>query len=203
MFEDEKRKLAETAAQFTKYLGEALTKLDEHAKDVAFNAARVLKAESDPTRSVSDAVMSLLESVAEIDAITEEVGLQTGLSIRTIVEHGAGIGKAAEVKVAQAQESDCHSKQNASVRKQVWDMTGGKCAYCDTALAPDGNGSLSFVVEHVVPTSQGGPDNLANYVPACMSCNTSKGADHVLLFIQRRFPNRARPAQPYVPERME
>lgn len=102
-----------------------------------------------------------------------------------------------------AQESDLHPKHNSAIRKQVWDLTGGKCAYCETDLAPEGNGSLSFVVEHVVPTSQGGPDNLANYVPACMSCNTSKGADHVLLFIQRRFPNRARPAQPYVTERLE
>ena len=29
-------------------------------------------------------------------------------------------------------------------------MTGGKCALRDTAVT--GNGSLSFVVEHVVPT---------------------------------------------------
>ena len=148
---------------------------------------------SDPTRSVSNAVISLLESVAEIDAITEEVGLQTGLSIRTIVEHGAGIGKAAEVKVAQAQESDCHSQtERIRPQTQVWDMTGGKCAYCTQRLRLTRTGRCPSWSRHVVPTSQGeSPDNLANYVLACMSCNTSKGADHVLLFIQRRFPNRA------------
>lgn len=140
-------------------------------------------------------IVCVFELIHDIQALLKEAEHDHALNVHIVTE-------TAERKIADAQQSDCHPKYNPAIRKQVWDLTGGKCAYCDTELAPEGNGSLSFVVEHVVPTSQGGPDNLANYVPACMSCNTSKGADHVLLFIQRRFPNRARP-QTYTPDRTE
>ena len=69
----------------------------------------------------------------------------------------------------------------------MFDLTGGRCAYCDCVLEPEGNGARSFIVEHVVHTSSGGPDNLANYVPACAACNTAKSAEHVLTFIRKRF----------------
>jgi len=90
-------------------------------------------------------------------------------------------------KVAALQECDCHPKHTPDVRKQVFDLTGGRCAYCDCVLEPEGNGARSFIVEHVVPTSCGGPDNLANYVPACGACNSAKSSEHVLTFIKRRF----------------
>ena len=38
-------------------------------------------------------------------------------------------------------------------------------------------------------------DNLANYVPACKSCNSAKGDRHVLLFIRRNLPGRIERAQ--------
>lgn len=203
MFEDEKREIAKAAAALLSIVGKFSITISDQAKEVAIGAARAIKAESDTHLSVSEAAAGLIEAAAELDFTASEMTSTANTHLKSIVELGGTLARAAEAKIVQAQESDCHSKQNASVRKQVWDLTGGKCAYCDTELAPEGNGALSFVVEHVVPTSQGGPDNLANYVPACMSCNTSKGADHVLLFIQRRFPNRARSAQSYVPERLE
>ena len=70
-------------------------------------------------------------------------------------------------------------------------MTDGKCAYCDVDLVPDGQSGDSFVVEHVVPVSMGGPDNLANYVPACFGCNTGKSNGHVLEFVRRHNRKRA------------
>jgi hypothetical protein len=84
-------------------------------------------------------------------------------------------------------DADCHQKHKPEVRKAVWELTGGVCAYCDTDLAPDGVSGQSFVVEHVVPVSKGGPDNLANYVPACATCNVSKTDGHVLEFIRKRL----------------
>jgi 5-methylcytosine-specific restriction endonuclease McrA len=42
-----------------------------------------------------------------------------------------------------------------------------RCAYCD--------GRASHL-DHVVPLSRGGTDTEANIVPACASCNLSKGA---------------------------
>ncbi len=86
---------------------------------------------------------------------------------------------------------DVHSISNKEVREAVWNMTGGKCSYCDCDLEPNGAGGVSFAVDHVVPKSAGGPDNLANYVPACSSCNSAKNGGHVLEFIRKKFPNRA------------
>lgn len=99
-----------------------------------------------------------------------------------------------------------HDKSKPEVRQQVWAMTEGKCAYCEIDLDLSGTTATAFVVEHVVPVSSGGPDNIANYVPACVSCNASKRDGHVLTFIQRRF-GREKKADlrvvQYVPTRME
>ncbi len=46
---------------------------------------------------------------------------------------------------------------------------GHRCAYCgrpDDRLTPD----------HIVPLAQGGRNTLSNIVPACMTCNSQKGA---------------------------
>jgi hypothetical protein len=79
-----------------------------------------------------------------------------------------------------------HKQSDPEVRRQVLALTDGACAYCGTAVQ-DGDG---FCIEHVVPVASGGPHNLANYVPACKSCNSSKGDRHVLLFIRRNLPGR-------------
>jgi 5-methylcytosine-specific restriction endonuclease McrA len=33
-----------------------------------------------------------------------------------------------------------------------------------------------FTADHVIPKSLGGPDTLENLLPACRSCNSSRGA---------------------------
>lgn len=77
------------------------------------------------------------------------------------------------------------SKSNPDIRRQVLAMTEGTCAYCSVPLVDGGQGSDSFVVEHVVPASCGGPDHISNYVPACSACNVRKRDGHVIDFIQR------------------
>lgn len=42
----------------------------------------------------------------------------------------------------------------------------GECAYC---------GAPAQTHDHVTPKSRGGTDDPGNIVPACWSCNTSKG----------------------------
>lgn len=85
-------------------------------------------------------------------------------------------------------ERRLHPINDATVRDAVWTLTQGHCAYCDSEIKRDGQAEsrgAAFCVEHVVPTSAGGPDNLANYVPACISCNSSKGDRHVLMLLRR------------------
>lgn len=91
-----------------------------------------------------------------------------------------------------------HPLNDKEVRQKVWDLTGGRCTYCDCQLENGGTVGASFVIEHVVPRSCGGPDNIANYVPACASCNNSKGDRHVLQFIQTKM-DRRRPPLTVVP----
>lgn len=42
-----------------------------------------------------------------------------------------------------------------------------KCVYC---------GQLATTMDHIVPVSKGGSNDLSNLVPACSGCNASKGA---------------------------
>lgn len=78
-----------------------------------------------------------------------------------------------------------HSLGDPEVRRQVLAMTDGKCTYCACAVSdePVEGQSVKLFVEHVVPSSKGGPNNLVNYVPSCGSCNSAKGDRHVLHFV--------------------
>lgn len=105
---------------------------------------------------------------------------------QALVAVGAAITEAG----VQSAAHRAHSLTDKAVREQVWELTDGRCAYCDKHLRPFGTGSDSFVVEHVVPRSAGGPDNLANYVPACMACNSTKSDGHVVAFIRSRLERR-------------
>lgn len=50
-------------------------------------------------------------------------------------------------------------------RAEIFAAYGGTCAYCD---APAEH------LDHVVPTSKGGPDVSHNLLPACAPCNLGK-----------------------------
>lgn len=97
----------------------------------------------------------------------------------------------AEIHSRQQDRKETHNQADPAVREAVLNLTGGRCAYCDAEIRSGSYDSDSqFCVEHVVPKSCGGPDHLNNYVPACKSCNNSKGGGHVLTFIKRNLPNR-------------
>src|SRR5262245_15118176 len=50
---------------------------------------------------------------------------------------------------------------------------GHRCEYC---RAPEAVFNFPFEVEHIVPTSQKGSDDLANLALACRACNVRKAA---------------------------
>ena len=64
-----------------------------------------------------------------------------------------------------------------SFSHQEWKETiiffGGECAYC--GCTPHKGRSLTR--DHLQPVSRGGKTIQSNIVPACESCNSSKGAD--------------------------
>lgn len=54
-------------------------------------------------------------------------------------------------------------------------MCGGTCSKCNVRLSPRDGLPSSFHIDHVVPYSRGGGDDLTNLQPLCRTCNTSKG----------------------------
>jgi predicted restriction endonuclease len=99
--------------------------------------------------------------------------------------------------VNESPSHDEHPINSPEVRKHVLAMTDGKCSYCGKTLsdAGAGNHADAFCVEHVVPLSEGGPNHIKNYVPACGSCNSAKGDRHVLTFIKKHVARRVEQAQ--------
>jgi len=100
-----------------------------------------------------------------------------------------GIGDLEDVYVDHLRHrtaSTVHAINDPAVRSAVLALTGGRCAYCDCVLEQGTGSTEAFTIEHIVPRDSGGPDNIANYVPACRSCNCSKGTGHVITFIKRR-----------------
>lgn len=65
----------------------------------------------------------------------------------------------------------CSKAQRAwySMRKRMWEKTGGYCSYCHRPLP------TNWEVDHVVPRFQGGPDRVVNKLPCCYRCNVEKG----------------------------
>jgi hypothetical protein len=71
-----------------------------------------------------------------------------------------------------------HLKPSLAARDGGW-----RCCYCACHLLPTGIERDSVddlrptaVVDHLMPRSRGGSDELQNLVLACTSCNSSKGA---------------------------
>lgn len=63
------------------------------------------------------------------------------------------------------------------------------CAYCGSKERRN----AELEIEHVIPISQGGPHLLANIVPACTPCNSSKRTQHLETWLkQQTFFDQAR-----------
>lgn len=77
-------------------------------------------------------------------------------------------------------------KKHKSKRRFLYEMQGGKCAYCDEPI------ELHFAtLDHVIPRVRGGSDEIDNLVVACKSCNLLKGGyesfDEVANLVASRF----------------
>ncbi|HEY6038723.1 MAG TPA: HNH endonuclease [Kofleriaceae bacterium] len=56
----------------------------------------------------------------------------------------------------------------------------GKCIHCNSRLVVAANGAAlgAATVEHIVPQTRGGSDDVENLAVACARCNTEKGVRH-------------------------
>ncbi len=59
----------------------------------------------------------------------------------------------------------------------VWQKTDGACTYCGQRLNPfDRIAPNGFHIDHHLARALGGTDDVANLVPACLTCNCKKKA---------------------------
>jgi 5-methylcytosine-specific restriction endonuclease McrA len=65
----------------------------------------------------------------------------------------------------RAIENKCHSLPYK--QEDILNLFNGECAYC-------GN-KVKLSLDHFIPLTKGGSDVKGNLLPACLSCNSSKG----------------------------
>lgn len=71
----------------------------------------------------------------------------------------------------------------AKTKKQaIFARYGGLCAYCGKPMQ-----RKNMTVDHLVPQSRGGGNNIENLMPSCRSCNGLKAADSLEVFRYRFF----------------
>lgn len=63
-----------------------------------------------------------------------------------------------------------------SLRAQILEIDAGRCAYCQAAEALS---VVAFEVDHIVPVSAGGSNELYNLCLACPTCNRHKATRQV------------------------
>jgi len=73
----------------------------------------------------------------------------------------------------QKRRGEAEPKLSHQEWKEIMIFFGGECAYC--GCTPKRNQRLTR--DHLQPVSNGGSTTPDNIVPACSSCNSSKGAD--------------------------
>jgi len=57
-----------------------------------------------------------------------------------------------------------------SKRDRVYKKTGGVCAYCGADIDKNGD----WHIEHVIPKSDNGNNDISNLLPSCRLCNQEK-----------------------------
>ena len=62
------------------------------------------------------------------------------------------------------------SKKSRGKRTTIWSETNGHCVYCNQSITHD-----LRTLDHILPKSKGGTKANCNLIPACKSCNNSRG----------------------------
>ena len=121
------------------------------------------------------------------------VAYQRTRSAENLTVREAGVAKTLRwqhknpVAVRQHRQAARHKRRElvdsgSGVTTQQWRAIlaqfDGMCVYCKVASGK--------TMDHVIPLSRGGPHDAANVVPACRSCNSSKGSSTLEEWAARR-----------------
>ena len=75
-------------------------------------------------------------------------------------------------------------------RQAIYARYHGHCAYCGEHIK-----QKNMTVDHYVPQSKGGGNNIENLMPCCSRCNTMKASDSLETFRLRLFWDSLRPSE--------
>ena len=81
--------------------------------------------------------------------------------LRQLVNHAAGIGDLPEVNSPQAEKMIGNEELLA-----MWRKINTECSFCGS--------TEDLTVDHIIPVSRGGTNDLENLQPLCRSCNSYK-----------------------------
>jgi gp26 len=82
----------------------------------------------------------------------------------------AAIESVVDVDLEAVEMQTKRKRISQQVRCQVYEMYGGRCAYCGRKI----DDIQKMRVDHVYPLRKGGENALSNYKPACRKCNYYK-----------------------------
>ena len=73
----------------------------------------------------------------------------------------------------------CWNGKRARIKKrQMMDKQNGICPYCYREMSYE-----EATFDHIIPTSEGGPDTVDNIVLCCDSCNNERGNKDINKFL--------------------
>lgn len=75
-------------------------------------------------------------------------------------------------------------------RLSIYNRYSGHCAYCGQHMK-----LKNMTVDHLMPQSKGGGNNIENLMPSCRECNAMKAADSLETFRLRFFWDSLHPSE--------
>lgn len=152
----------------TSLIASSSPQLAEHVQAMVFEMNSILAGSIAQAQGPDHTVFVISEAVDEVAKKLED-GLE-------------GLIERYRSKLASVQPPTVHRPHDASVRREVHQMTDGRCCYCNVEVAFE-----DMELEHIVPKSAGGPDHINNYVPSCRPCNQLKRDKHPVHFIRQKL----------------
>lgn len=128
---------------------------------------------------VDDDGLSMLGGADPIDGLARLLDWPSGPPRRSLaryidelVKHRCiDLGRDAVMVRKFRQWQRAGTERSALPRRKVFERDGWKCTYCGDPISME-----SGEVDHVVPFSRGGSDEMHNLAAACRPCNRDKGA---------------------------
>jgi 5-methylcytosine-specific restriction endonuclease McrA len=115
--------------------------------------------------------------------LIDEMQTAGGCTIKDIIDLEKSIEEIdRQIKVVQKVLAKTNDKSTRRLRMrfEILERDGFRCRYCGRSVAQ----GATLQIDHIVPRSKDGQDNIDNYITACSDCNLGKSDVLLELFIK-------------------